>query len=134
MKTLPDFDLPMLARAVEALTADEIDMLPFGVIGLDHEGVVRLYSKTEARLSGRKSRPTEGLLFFTDVAPCMDNEYFKGRIDKALKAGTLDIAFTHVGDFSDRRRELSVRVQSATDGGVWIFHQRAMSDEVPSNE
>jgi photoactive yellow protein len=134
MKPLPEFNLPMLARAVEALTTDEIDVLPFGVIGLDQEGVVRLYSKTEARLSGRKSRPTEGLLFFTDVAPCMDNEYFRGRIDKALKAGTLDIAFTHVGDFSDRERELSVRVQSAADGGVWIFHQRAMTDDLPTNE
>jgi photoactive yellow protein len=134
MMPLPDFYLPLLARSIEALTNDEIDMLPFGVIGLDQQGVVRLYSKTEARLSGRKSRPTEGLLFFTDVAPCMDNEFFKGRIDKAMKAGTLDIAFTHVGDFSDRERELSVRVQSAADGGVWIFHQRAMTDEPPAND
>jgi photoactive yellow protein len=134
MASLPHFNLPLLARAVEALTTDEIDVLPFGVIGLDREGVVRLYSKTEARLSGRKSRPTEGKLFFVEVAPCMDNEYFKGRIDKALKAGTLDIAFTHVGDFSDREREFSVRVQSAADGGVWIFHQRATTDELPANE
>jgi photoactive yellow protein len=134
MKSLPEFDQPLLARAVEALTTDEIDVLPFGVIGLDQAGVVRLYSKTEARLSGRKSRPTEGLLFFTDVAPCMDNEYFKGRIEKAIKAGTLDIAFTHVGDFVDRERELSVRVQSAADGGIWIFHQRTTTDELPAND
>lgn len=55
----------------------------------------------------------------------MNNGLFKGRIDKAMKSGTLDIEFTFVGDFSDRNRELHVRVQSATDGGVWIFHHRA---------
>jgi photoactive yellow protein len=124
MIALPDFTIPKLAEAVEALTADEIDQLPFGVIGLDQQGVVRVYNKTEAQLSGYKSRPAQGLRFFVDVAPCMDNGYFKGRIDQAIKSGKLDIAFTFAGDFGDRDRELTVRVQAAKDGGIWIFHQR----------
>lgn len=118
------FDTPALAEAIETMSADDIDRLAFGVIGLDPEGTVRVYNETEARLSGRKGRPTEGKMFFGDVAPCMNNSYFKGRIDKALSSGTLDIEFTFVGDFSDRNRELRVRVQSAKDGGIWIFHQR----------
>jgi photoactive yellow protein len=125
VSTLPDFNQAVLARAIESLTSDELDLLPFGVIGLDPAGVVRVYNKTEARLSGRKARPTQGLSFFTEIAPCMNNDYFKGRIEKARLAGTLDIAFTFVGDFNDRNRELSVRVQSAADGGLWIFHRRA---------
>jgi photoactive yellow protein len=125
VSTLPDFNQAVLARAIESLTSDELDLLPFGVIGLDPAGVVRVYNKTEARLSGRKARPTQGLSFFTEIAPCMNNDYFKGRIEKARLAGTLDIAFTFVGDFNDRNRELSVRVQSAADGGLWIFHHRA---------
>ena len=129
MNTRPDFATPRLAEVVERLTPQEIDQLPFGVIGLDPEGVVRLYSKTEARLSGRKDRPTEGQIFFTDVAPCMNNGYFKGRIDKARRAGTLDISFSFIGDFADRNRELNVRVQSASDGGMWIFHNRSDAAE-----
>lgn len=128
MMPLPDFNTPELGLAVEALPADQLDQLPFGVIGLDPLGVVRVYNATEALRSGRKSRPTHGLDFFVDVAPCMDNGYFKGRIDKALKAGKLDISFDFVGDFSDRNRELSVRVQSAHDGGIWIFHDRPTVD------
>ena len=54
----------------------------------------------------------------------MDNGYFKGKIDAARASGALDIEFTFVGDFSDRSRELTVRVQSAKDGGTWICHKR----------
>jgi photoactive yellow protein len=124
---IPDFDTPKLAEAIEALTPDEIDQLPYGVIGLDPQGVVRVYNKTEAQLSGRGSRPTNGKTFFTEVAPCMNNPHFKGLIEKARAAGTLDIRFSFVGDFADRNRELSVRVQSAKDGGTWICHHRPTS-------
>ena len=124
MSKLPDFDTPRLADAIEELSADEINQLPFGVIGLDQDGRVRAYSKTEATLSGFGNRPILGKSFFTDVAPCMDNGYFKGKIDKARAAGRLDIRFSFIGDFSDRNRELTVRVQSAKDGGIWIFHKR----------
>jgi photoactive yellow protein len=122
------FDDTDLAASLERLTPDEVDVLSFGVIGLDPHGVVRLYSQTEARLSGRKSRPTVGLDFFGDVAPCMNSDYFKGRIEKARQAGTLNISFTFVGDFADRQRELSVRVVSASDGGLWLCHRRNGSD------
>ena len=122
---VPDFETPKLAEAIEQLQPDEIDRLPFGVIGLDANDQVRVYSATEARLSGYGGRPTHGKAFFLDVAPCMNNSYFKGLVDTARAAGTLDIRFTFVGDFSDRSRELTVRVQSAKDGGIWIFHQRS---------
>ena len=129
MRILPHFDTPNLAEKVEVLTQEEIDRLPFGVIGLDSQGTVRVFNKTEAELSGYGSRPSHGTTFFVDVAPCMNNGYFKGRIEKARAAGKLDISFTFVGDFSDRNRELSVRVQGAKDGGTWIFVQRAAQEE-----
>ena len=125
MPPLPDFDTPKLADAVEALSLADIDRLPFGVIGLDPQGAVRVYSATEARLSGYGNRPVIGRTFFTEIAPCMDNGHFRGLIEKARKQGTLDIRFTFIGDFSDRSRELTVRVQAAKDGGTWIFHHRA---------
>src|SRR4051794_19146312 len=101
---LPDFETPDLAAVVEALSREDIDRLPFGVIGLNPDGSARVFNKTEAQLSGYKNRPAHGRRFFVDVAPCMNNGYFKERIDKALKAGTLDISFSFVGDFNDRDR------------------------------
>ena len=88
-------------------------------------GVVSSSAGSEASQSGYGARAAVGRHFFTEIAPCMDNESFRGRIDRALAAGKLDIAFTHIGDFADRGRTLDVRVQSATGGGCWIFLQRA---------
>ena len=107
----PSFDTPKLAQAVEQLAPDAIDRLPFGAIKLDRSGAVMLISQRERELSGRGDRPSLGLDFFTDIAPCMDNPHFKGRIDAALAAGLLDAEFSHVGDFADRDRELSVRAE-----------------------
>ena len=117
------FDTPQLAMVVERLALEALDDLPFGVIKLDANGVVTMYNKSESRMSGFVGDPL-GKLFFVDVAPCMDNGYFKGRIDKAIKAGKFDLSFSFVGDFADRDREFAIRAQSASDGGVWIFTKR----------
>ena len=121
--TMPDFDAPALARAVEALSQAEIDALPFGAIRLAADGKVAVYSEAERRLSGYRAEVLDRP-FFTEIAPCMNNAAFRGRIDRALAAGTLDIAFDHIGDFDDDTKQLSVRVQSATGGGCWLFMQR----------
>ena len=122
---LPSFDAPTLAEALDHMSIEEIDELPFGVIGLDPQDQVRIYNRTEARLSGYKSRPALGRTFFVDVAPCMNNGYFKGRIDQARQRGMLDVRFSFIGDFNDRQRELTVRALAAKDGGIWICHLRA---------
>jgi hypothetical protein len=54
----------------------------------------------------------------------MDNPDFRGRIERARVSGVLDLEFSHVGDFEDRDRELTVRIQSASTGGYWIFMRR----------
>lgn len=121
---LPDYDDPALARRVEALSPESIDRLPFGAIRLDDEGIVQYYSAAERRLSGSGELERLGGKFFTDIAPCMDNDAYRGRIEAARKSGKLNLEFTHIGDFEDRDRELTVRVQSGTNGGVWIFMRR----------
>ncbi len=123
MASLPSFNTPNLAEAVEALPGDALDELPFGALCLDLQGIVRVYNKARAEQSGRGMMPTKGLSYFADVAPCLDNGYFKGRIDKARAAGALDISFSFIGDFNDRNREIAVRAQPAKDGGTWIFIQ-----------
>jgi photoactive yellow protein len=117
-------DMDALAEAVERLPKEAVDALPFGAIRLDDAGQVTFYSATEAKLSGYGSRPALGKAFFVDVAPCMDTPAFKGRIERAKAAGKYDLEFGWVGDFSDRSRELRVRIQPASDGGCWIFIQR----------
>ena len=123
-EVLPDFDAADLARRVEQLATEQIDSLPFGAIRLAADNTILLQSAAERRLSGFGERASLGKHFFHDIAPCMDQEEYRGRIERALAAGKLDLQFTHYGDFEDRDRELTVRVQSASDGGCWIFMRR----------
>lgn len=120
-----DIDDPDLVAAIEALRADEIDLLPFGSIRLDAEGVVTLYSARERELSGYRGEAM-GRDFFAEVAPCLNTPAFRGRLDAAGKAGRLDIRFDHVSDLPSGERDvpLLVRLASASDGGVWAFLQR----------
>lgn len=120
-----DFDVPDLARQVEQLAAADIHSLPYGVVRLDDDGKIIFFNEAEARLSGygRRDDPV-GRNFFTEVAPCLATPQFLGRIDRARASGTIDIEFGAVGDFDDLDKELRFRIQSASDGGVWIFTQR----------
>ncbi len=120
-----DYEDPQLARKVEHLDTADIDALPFGAIRISYpDETVTHYSEAERRLSGSGDRPRLRLNFFRDIAPCMDNDHYRGRIAQAMARGTLDLEFTHIGDFEDRNRELTVRVQSASDGGYWVFMRR----------
>lgn len=127
MDELPRFDADDLATALERLPEMRIDSLAFGVIRLDAKGDVALYSAAERRLSGYR-KETVGREFFAEIAPCMNDEMFRGRIDKARAAGRLDVRFSFVGDFSDRARRLDVRVVAARDGGMWICMKRPGGD------
>lgn len=111
--------------AVERLPPKAIDTLPFGAIRLDAPGNVTFFSATERRLSGLR-REALGRSFFTDIAPCMDNPEFRGRIERGRATGRLDIAFGYVSDMPGGASDvaLDVRVQSAAEGGTWIFLQR----------
>jgi photoactive yellow protein len=120
---IPDFHDPDLASIVEMSPVEVVHALPFGAIRLNREGQVVFYSEAERRLSGYNKEPLTRS-FFTEIAPCMNNPEFRGRIDKALKAGKLNITFSYIGDFANPDQELDVRIQSATGGGCWIFMRR----------
>ena len=117
-----DFDAPDLAARIEQLTAAQIDSLPFGVVRLDFEGIILLYSATEARQSGYGSQPV-GLNFF-EIARCAGKNDFHAQIVRAQEEGHVDLEFALPGDFSDASREVRLRVLSARDGGLWMFMQR----------
>jgi len=118
------FDADDLIARVAGLDAESLHALPFGVIRLDQDGKVTFFSRTEARQSGFGDRPILGRAFFTEIAPCVGTPDLLRRIERARAAGTLDILFEHVGDFSDATRELRVRVKSATPGELWVFIDR----------
>lgn len=123
---LPDFNTADLADAVERLSIEQLNALPFGVILLDKDDIVVHYTDVERRQSGFPGE-TLGRAFFADIAPCMNNPVFRSRIDDAKRRGVLNIAFEHIGDFTDPHRSIRVRIQSASNGGCWMFLERSVS-------
>lgn len=117
-----DFSAPDLAAQIERLRPAEIDELPFGVIHLDREGTVLFYSATEARLSGHGATPL-GKNFF-EAGLNSRNGDLRSRIMTAMENGPVDLDFGWTGDLADPQRDMSIRVQSSRQGGVWLFIDR----------
>jgi photoactive yellow protein len=93
------FDQPDLPALIGTLSPEELDELDFGVIGIDDEGVVRLYNTTESRLAGLSRDRVVGNPLFSVVAPCMNNYLVAQRFEDAKASGealdaTIDYVFT----------------------------------------
>ncbi len=121
-RTSVDFDGPDLAAQLEKLTPAEIDELPFGVIRLDRELRVLLFSKVESEQSGFSPYPV-GEKFFPRTQH-FNSEDFRGRIESAMADGKVDLEFGWPGEFSKAKRDMHIRVQSASGGGIWLCIER----------
>ena len=117
-----DFNAPDLAARIEVLSQHEIDNLPFGVVLLDRQGIILFYSTTEARLSGYGMAPL-GKNFFS-FGECVGIADLRQRIMDGMENGHVDLDFAWSTEKTDTQRDLSIRVQSARSGGVWLFFDR----------
>ncbi len=80
---------------LENLDAADRDLLPFGVIGLDSEGIAVIYNATEARLAGLRPENVIGAAFFETIAQCMNNYLVAQRfIDEAAIDETIPFVLT----------------------------------------
>lgn len=117
-----DFNAPDIAALAEEARQSDLDILPFGVIKLDRQGIVKFYSQAEARLSGYGISPLGRNLF--DISQCVSREDLRARIMGAMENAPVDLELAWFGDPNDPMREMRIRVQSARDGGVWMFIDR----------
>lgn len=117
-----DFDAPDLVQHIEQLSQAELNALPFGVILIATDGRVKFYSDTEARQSGY-NKSAIGLNFY-ELCERFGGDAFRGRIERAMEEGPVNLEIGWTGDYGDPKRDLRLRVQSARAGGVWIFVER----------
>jgi photoactive yellow protein len=117
-----DFDAPDLAHRIEQLSQSDIDALSFGVMRLARDGTVTFYSETEAKQSGYDGSPVGQNLYV--ICQRFAGDGFRGRINRAMEQGAVDLEFGWTGDYSDPKRDLRIRVQSASGDGVWVFVER----------
>ena len=70
------------AQRIFDLPEDQIDTLPFGLIGVDADGRIDQYNAYESRLSRLSKDRVIGRNFFTEVAPCTAVKEFQGRFER----------------------------------------------------
>ena len=98
-----EFTSPGLLNWLYAVADEAVDALPFGVVGMDGDGRVCVYSVYESEQANLSRGEVIGRNFFEQVAPCMNNLMVAGRFADARRASTpLDAAIDHVLAFRSR--------------------------------
>lgn len=115
-QVLPEFDQPDIAPALDALTPEDLDQLPFGVIGFDQETLVCKYNAEESRMAGLAPERVLAAPLFTAVAPCMNNFMVAQRFDDAIAQGSrLDVFVDYVFTLRMRPSKVRLRLLAAPD-------------------
>jgi photoactive yellow protein len=94
---------------LSALSAQEIDALPFGYIALAQDGTIRKYNRFEADLARKDPQQVLGRNFFREVAPCTQVREFEGRFQELAGGGASDVLSIDF-EFVFRHGRQSVRI------------------------
>ncbi len=107
---------------IEALSEDELDGLPFGVIHLDADGNILSLNQKEREATGFDSAAVRGRNFFADVAPCTNVQEFAGRFRQGVADGRLHAVFPYYFQFPGSPRRVWVTLYfSSENGSAWVF-------------
>ena len=127
---------------LHAKTDEELDVLPYGVIALDREGMVVRYNRVEARLARLDRALVLGKSFFRTIAPCAATPQFEGRFRAFVEnaAGPSRERFQYVFNFRFGAQEVDIDlVRCSSPDYVYIcvgrraFRPQPMR-EVPGGE
>lgn len=102
-----EFDATDLFDALNAASATELDELPFGVVRMNAALEVVAYNRAEAALSGLDPAWVLGRRFFTEVAPCTNNQLVA---DKFQRGRDLDDRLEYVLSFHMRPIRVELRL------------------------
>jgi len=113
---------PITYEEINVCAPDDLDALPFGVILLDKNLVVKGYNRAESTESGIRPERVIGRHFFDVVAPCANNPEFRGSVERVMQRGaggaeTFRYVYHHA---HHPPRSVMITVYGAMDGGAWI--------------
>lgn len=93
---------------------EELDQLPFGVVGIDREGRTCRYNQFEANLALFQPSEVIGRAFFGEIGRCMDNAMVAGRIAQAVQRNEpLDASLDYVIAFRSAKTKARLRLLHA---------------------
>jgi photoactive yellow protein len=119
------FDADGIGEQLRHAGEEDLNEAPFGIIRLDDDGTVEFYNRYESALSGVDPSDAIGKNFFTQLAPCSNNQLFQGRFEKGVRHDRLDERFTYTFTYKMRPTLVDVRLYRDEDGQNWVLiHKR----------
>jgi len=115
------FDAPSLAEWLDANSSESFDSLPFGVVKMDHTGIVLSYSNSQSILSGVSKENAVGKHFFTQVAPCTNNFMVAEKYNAKQLDETLPYMFTYV----TKPTPVELRLIKGSNGNQYLLAKKA---------
>ncbi len=113
------FDQPELGALLDALDEAQLDLVPFGVIGMDDSTAVTRYNALESQHAGLTPPRVLGHPLFTVVAPCMNNFMVAQRfVDAATAALPLDVTIDYVLTLRMRPVKVKLRLLATPGEGM----------------
>lgn len=111
-----EFTSPDLLSWLKAAADDAVDALPFGVIGMDGNGLACLYSDYESQQARLPREQVLAQNFFEQVAPCMNNLMVAGRFADARRSSApLDANIDYVLAFRSHITPVRLRLLYSPD-------------------
>jgi photoactive yellow protein len=117
-----ELDAEDLAR-VASMGRDELDALPFGIIRVDPDGVVREFNAYEQEGSTFARDAVLGRRF-ADIAPCTLVQEFTDAVDRCRDGTERDRVLRFVFPHRDAHVAVTVRIFCDDAGQLWIFVSR----------
>jgi photoactive yellow protein len=113
-----------------------LDLLPYGIIVVDEEGIVLYYNAREEEISGRRRASLLGKNFFTDVAPCTQAQEFHGRFRETMSREGHIASFHFHFSLPDQPREAEITLKSFERDGarLCLISVRDITEETVSRE
>lgn len=123
------FSVPV--EALSELTREQLDVLPYGVVGLDEHDRVVDFNAFESALARRRREDVIGKSFFLDVAPCTNVEQLAGWVRSARATGVdaeTQLMFVFRFPFGQRLVDLTLAFHSATKKTTIVVREAGQCD------
>lgn len=92
----PNFNDTTLPEWLDNHQEADLDLLSFGVVKMNDEGIVTAYNKHESDLTGVSKENAIGKHFFTEVAPCTNNFMVAEKYKQDLLDEVMPYMFTYI--------------------------------------
>jgi len=84
-----------LLQKLQTFSSTEIDKLEFGVISVDDKGIIKMFNQYEGERANVDPKTALGKNFFTEIAPCTNNQIFYGSFKKGVDERRMDLIFPY---------------------------------------